>query len=141
MTFQTSDDLPFKLHGGDSLEAARYNRIAAINRINYLIHIHYPDFDLRARSEEYLKALDLEMYKKYYQNEPKDKKIDEEFCQRVAEFCVEMQNEAYLPTKKFLEKNPPAISELVYSSLVVDKKKTKKIFGTFNLGKMFGKLR
>ena len=91
MEFQTSDDIPFLLRGGDTKEIAMFNRIAAINRINFLIRKKLPEFDLREKSNEFRKCLDLELHKKYYVNEPKDKKIDEEFCQHTAQVCIEME--------------------------------------------------
>ena len=52
-----------------------------------------------------MKCLDLELWKKYYQKEPKDKKIDEEFCQRVAEVCIDMEKavESVLDEVQFKE--------------------------------------
>ena len=52
MEFQTSDDIPFVLRGGDTKEIAMFNRIAAINRINFLIRKELPEFDLREKSNE-----------------------------------------------------------------------------------------
>ena len=91
MTFQTSDDIPFLLRGGDTKEIIMFNRIAAINRINFLIRKELPEFDLREKSTEFRRCLDMELFHKYYIDEPKDKKIDEEFCQRIAQICIEME--------------------------------------------------
>lgn len=108
MTFETSDDIPFAMRGGDSQETAMYNRIAAINRINYIIRQKLPEFDIRTKSAEYRKFLDLEMYRRYYASEAKDKKIDEEFCQRMAGLCIEFDEISGMPvsiveTEKFKE--------------------------------------
>jgi len=100
MDFNTSYDLPLQLRGGDSVEVAIYNRIAAINRINYLVQKHIPNFDIRSKSVDYTKALDLELYKKYYVNESNNKKIDEEFCQRVAKTCIDMDKEEIKPVNQ-----------------------------------------
>lgn len=91
MSIKPSEDLPFNLKGGEDPHTALVNRIAAINRINYIIRQTIPDFDIRSKSDVYMKCLDLELWKKYYQDEPKDKKIDEQFCQRVAEYCIDME--------------------------------------------------
>ena len=45
MDFKTSSDLPFMMKGGQDKETALYNRVAAINRMNYLIQKTFPDFD------------------------------------------------------------------------------------------------
>jgi len=91
--FNTSADLPFQLRGGEDVPTALYNRVASINRINFLVshHTNTP-FDIREKPAEYLLKLDEEMYKRFYVNEPKDKKIDEEFCQRASQICVELEN-------------------------------------------------
>ena len=91
MQFNTSEDLPFNLRGGDDEQTAMFNRIAGINRVNYLVQKQIQDFDLREKSKEFILALDMELWKKYYQKEGR-KKIDEEFCQRAAKVCVEMEN-------------------------------------------------
>jgi len=93
MEFSTSDDKEFILRGGDDKNTALYNRIAAINRINYLIRQTLPEYDIREKSATFLKALDIEIYKKYYQDKPKEK-ISEEFCQRMAEVCIEIEKNA-----------------------------------------------
>ena len=107
MEFQTSDDIPFVLRGGDTKEIAMFNRIAAINRINFLIRKELPEFDLRDKSNEFRRCLDMELFHKYYIDGPKDKKIDEEFCQRTAQVCIEMEN-----PKPNLEKDNP-LSEAI----------------------------
>jgi len=89
--FLTSSDLPFTLRGGESQEIALYNRIAAINRIEYLVRKEVPEFNLRDKSKDFIRCLDLEMYIRFYNKEPKNKVIDEEFCQRSAEICLEME--------------------------------------------------
>jgi hypothetical protein len=99
--FQTSDDIPLVLRGGDSREVAMFNRIAAINRVNYLVRLKLPEFDIRLKSDVYRKCLDLEMYKRYYSDKPKDTKIDEEFCQNMAKTCIEMDEEPILNQREF----------------------------------------
>lgn len=89
--FNTSEDLPFQLRGGEDEQTAIYNRIAIINRVNYLVSKKILQFNLREKSPTYLKCVDLEMWKKFYHQEPKDKKADEEFCQRMAEICLGME--------------------------------------------------
>ena len=105
MTFDHSDDIPFNLKGGEDPHTAAVNRTTAINRINYIIRQKLPDFDIRTKSDVYMKCLDLELWKKYYQEEPKDKRIDEEFCQRVAEVCIDMEKavESVLDEVQFKE--------------------------------------
>ena len=94
--FETSDDIPFVLHGGEDENTAMYNRIAAINRINYLIRQKLPEFDLRTKSESYLKFLDLEIYRRHYQGKTKEK-IDEAFCQKMADLCLEIESDEIKP--------------------------------------------
>lgn len=79
-------DKPFVLRGGDDEQTAIHNRIAAIERIKYLTGV-----DLRHRTAIYLQAFDLEMWKRWYKDEPVDKKIDEEWCQRAAEVVKGME--------------------------------------------------
>lgn len=79
-------DKPFVLRGGDDEQTAMYNRIAAIDRIKFLSGV-----DLREKSAFYLRALDLELYKRWYKDEPPDRKIDETFCQRAAEVVAAME--------------------------------------------------
>lgn len=83
-----SPELPFKLQGGETEQAAMHNRIAAIDRINYLVG---NSFDLRKKSKEYLYLLDMEMYQRWYKNEPKDKRINEDYCQRACEVIKAME--------------------------------------------------
>lgn len=82
----SSPDQPFELHGGNNEQTSIYNRISAIDRINFLSGI-----DLRDKSAAYLQALDLEMWTRWYKNEPPNKKIDETFCQRAAEVIKAME--------------------------------------------------
>lgn len=86
-----SDDIPFVLHGGDSIEAALHNRVTAINRINFIVRKKISDFDIRLKTDEYRRVLDLNMWKKYYQDQDTKQKINEEFCQRTAQECIEME--------------------------------------------------
>ena len=89
-------DKPFILHGGETEQAALHNRIAAIERIKFLSGV-----DLREKSTDYLKALDLEMWMRWYKNEPKNKKIDEDFCQRAATVVKAMEGDANPPVDEF----------------------------------------
>lgn len=109
MTFETSDDIPFSLRGGDDPKTHTFNRAAALNRINNLIRKQLPDFDIRTKSADFLLCLDLEMYKKYYAGESKDKKIDEEFCQLAAKTCLEMNG---IQTEVKDEPNIPAETDV-----------------------------
>lgn len=81
-----SSDKPFVLRGGDSEQAATYNRIAVLERINFLTGI-----DIRVKSAEYLKVLEVAMWKDWLKNEPPDKKVDEEFCQKASEIVKKME--------------------------------------------------
>lgn len=90
--FNTSSHLPFTIKEGDSVEIARYNRIAAINRINHLVQQKIPDFDVYKKSQTYTQVLDLEVWKRFYKDSPSEK-ISEEFCQRMATVCIEMEDE------------------------------------------------
>ena len=99
MDFNTSADLPFVIHGGDSKEVAMYNRVAAINRMNYLIQRVFPDFDIRLKSETWRRCWELEMFKRFYTEDPKHK-IDEEFCQNGAKVAIEMEGKPEKPVDK-----------------------------------------
>src|SRR3990167_4815583 len=79
---------PFVLRGGETEQASIHNRIAAIRRIQYLCGV-----DLTRKSKDYAFALDMEMYQRWYKHEPKDKKVDEEWCQRAAEVIKEMEKD------------------------------------------------
>lgn len=79
-------DKLFILKEGKSDQVAIFNRIAAIDRINFLSGV-----DLRNKSKEYLLVLDLEMTKRWYTDEPKNPPIDELWCQRVAEVVRAME--------------------------------------------------
>jgi hypothetical protein len=87
---KTSPDLPFVIRGGDSKETALYNRIAAINRINFLVQQTVPHFEAREKSSQYLKAHDLEMWKRFYEGKEQPV-ISEDFCQKAAQVFVEME--------------------------------------------------
>lgn len=82
----TSPDQPFQPRGGDTYSAAIHNRIAIIERIKHLSGV-----DLRQKSSIYLRALDLEMYKRWYKDEDPKKRADETFCQRAAEVVLAME--------------------------------------------------
>lgn len=92
-------DKPFVLRGGDDEQTAMYNRIAAIDRIEFLSGV-----DLREKSAFYLRALDLELYKRWYKDEPPDRKIDETFCQRAAEVVAAMEGKPVTLDEKELTK-------------------------------------
>lgn len=79
-------ELPFKPHGGKDQQAAIHNRIAAIQRIEYLSGV-----SLKNKSATYLQALDLEMWQRWYKDAPAKKQIDEEFCQRASEVIKAME--------------------------------------------------
>ena len=83
----TSPDLPFVLRGGESEQTAIENRINAIERIKYLSGV-----DMRIKSPYYIKVFSLEMWQRWYSDDPKHK-IDEEWCQRAAEVCRAMEVE------------------------------------------------
>ena len=78
-------DKPFELRGGNSQDAALHNRIAAIKRIEFLTGV-----DLSTKSTDYMKVLDLEMWKRWYHTNPRAP-LSEEFCQRVAEVIHAME--------------------------------------------------
>lgn len=85
----TSPDKEFKIRGGDSQHVAIYNRIACLARVKHLTGV-----DLQRKSIWYRYALDLEMYQRWYKAEPKNKPIDEEFCQRMATVVKDMEKDA-----------------------------------------------
>ena len=87
-------DKPFVLRGGSTQHASIYNRIACLARVKHLSGV-----DLQRKSVWYRYALDLEMYTRWYKNEPKDKPIDEEFCQRMAEVIKEMEKDKQMYDK------------------------------------------
>lgn len=90
MELNISPDQPFQLRTGDSQDMAVYNRLCAINRINYLVSKEIPGFDLREKGGDYRINLDLKMYHDFYRQDP-NKKIDEEFCQRAAQICLDIE--------------------------------------------------
>ena len=89
----------FKLIEGHTEQISMHNRINAINRINFLVG---ENFDLRKKDKLYRYLLDMEMYQRWYKNEPKDKVIDEEYCQRAAEVLRAMENDS-IDIKESLE--------------------------------------
>lgn len=125
--FNTSADLPFSLHGGDGIETARYNRIAAINRINYLVKQTLPDFSLHEKSADYLHSLDLALFEQFYSEEP-NKVIDEEFCQNAAKVCLELEKtkefSGYLTETPKLDISNEEFKKL--ENLIIDKEKINK---------------
>lgn len=86
---KNSPDKPFRVIGGKSSHVAIYNRIACLARVKYLTGV-----ELQRKPKAYLYALDLEMAKKWYGKGPKNKVIDEEFCQRMATIVKEMEKDA-----------------------------------------------
>ncbi len=82
-------DKPFRIKGGKTSHVAIYNRILCLARVKHLSGV-----DLQHKSKWYRYSLDLEMYKRWYKNEPKDKVIDETFCQRMATVVKEMEKDA-----------------------------------------------
>ena len=90
MTFDTSPEIPFVKRGGNTVEIAAYNRIAAINRMNWLVRKELPDFDMRLKSDTWRKYWELSMYKRFYTDDPRHE-IDEEFCQNGAKVALEME--------------------------------------------------
>ena len=124
--FKTNPENPFVLLGGNTLEIGMHNRISAINRVNYLVRQTLPDFDLQDKTTGYRYALDREMSKRFYQDKP-DAKIDEEFCQNMAQVCIEFENRPVEPfvSKEELDnlaqptKEPePIIKEMWYKRLL-----------------------
>ena len=108
--FDTNPSEPFTLKEGNTITIATYNRIAALNRVNYLVQQKIVDFDIRQKSEEYKNNLDKEMYARFYINDS-DAKIGEEFCQRIAEICLEMEidDEIAIVREEIDEKNSIAV--------------------------------
>lgn len=82
-------DKEFQLRGGSSHQVAIYNRIACLARVEHLTGV-----DLKHKSIWYRYALDLEMYTRWYRAEPKNKPIDEQFCQRMATVIKAMEKDA-----------------------------------------------
>ena len=87
-----NSDKPFELRGGDSKQTAIYNRIACLERIKFLTKV-----DLAKKPAGYLRALEMEMWKRWLKDEPQDKRIDEEFCQRTAVVVATMEEDVTLP--------------------------------------------
>lgn len=79
-------DKPFVMRGGQDHNVALYNRIRAIDRIEFLSGV-----DLRRKSLSYLKALDLELWVRFYKDTGTKTAVDEEFCQRSAEVIKAME--------------------------------------------------
>ena len=90
MNFDTSPELPFVKRGGNTMEIATYNRISAINRMNWLINKELHDFDIRLKSDTWRKCWELEMFKRFYINDTRHE-LDEEFCQNGTKVAVEME--------------------------------------------------
>ena len=99
MDFKTSPDVPFVMRGGSDKETALYNRVAVLNRLNWLVQKTIPDFDIRLKTEVWQRCWELEMYKRFYTNDPKHP-IDEEFCQNGAKVAVEMESKPVEPVDK-----------------------------------------
>lgn len=82
-------DKPFVLIGGHTQQVSVYNRIACLARVKHLTGV-----DLQRKSIWYRYALDLELYQRFYKDEPKDIVISEEFCQRMATVVKDMEKDA-----------------------------------------------
>ena len=99
MSFSTSPDIAFVMRGGSDQETALYNRVAVLNRINWLVQKSIPDFDIRLKTETWRRCWELEMYKRFYTKYPKHP-IDEEFCQNGANVAIEMESKPVEPVDK-----------------------------------------
>ncbi len=99
-----SADLPFVPHKGNDQIIAMRNRIAAIERIKFLTNV-----DLRDKSDEYKQLIDIELYVKFYKDEPSGTLIDETFCQRVADVVRELEK----TNKEVLDNTLEAVPERV----------------------------
>ena len=99
MDFKTSPDIAFIMRPGQDKETAMYNRIAAINRMNWLAQKTIPDFDIRSKTDTWRRCWELEMYKRFYTKDPKHQ-IDEEFCQNGAKVAVDMESKPVEPVDK-----------------------------------------
>lgn len=88
--FKTEADKPFVLKEGNTVETAMYNRIAVLNRVNFLVRAKVKEFDIRTKSPEYTKALDMEMWKRFYSEKPTEP-VSEDFCQKMAQVCIESE--------------------------------------------------
>lgn len=116
--FQTSPENPFELKPGDTKEVAFYNRVAAVNRINYIMQERIPGFDLRTKPRDYWLTLDKEMWNRYYSSQTEPKKISESFCKRSAEVCIALEKgelntdgaEEYIH-KEYIEYRAPKLVE------------------------------
>ena len=91
MIFITNAEQPFIFKEGTDEPTILLNRVAALDRINFLVRQAFPDFDIRLKADDFLKCMALELWKRFYQEAPRDKKIDEEFCQHVAQVCCDME--------------------------------------------------
>lgn len=109
-SYNTHPENPFVLKEGDSREVGLYNRIAAINRVNYLVKQKIPTFDIYDKPDTYRFAIDTEMHKRHYKDKP-DAKIDEDFCQHMAEICLEFEEGKTDPAKS--EEEPKSVLESV----------------------------
>ena len=95
-------ELPFSLKPGESREIALLNRMNAINRINWLVQRQYLDFNIRNKSDIWRQCWELEMYKRFYKDDPKHI-IDEEFCQNGATVAGEMETKLTIMDEKEYE--------------------------------------
>lgn len=80
-----SPDKPFTLIKGNSEQVALANRIACIDRINYLSGI-----DIRQKSKEFLLVFELTIWQNWYRDELLNARINEQYCQRAAQVIKEM---------------------------------------------------
>ena len=101
---------PFVLMEGLTKEIGLYNRVLAIQRVNYLVKQTFPNFDIYEKTDDYRYTLDQMMYERFYKDAP-EARIDEEFCQRMAQICLEFEHwvpavAIQNPNKEPTENNP-----------------------------------
>jgi len=102
-------DKPFQLKVSNKLKVSRkeqdeidmFNRINAIKRIEFLVG----GINLNEKNVFYLKALDLEMYQRWYKKLPARTEVDEDFCQRAAEVIRAMEGKNVSVDENIYEKN------------------------------------
>lgn len=84
-----SSDTPFQIRGGNDQNTALHNRITALERIKFLSG----GVDLRNKSNTYLRAFDLEMWKRFYKDRPQSEwGVSEDFCQNAAAVIKDMES-------------------------------------------------
>lgn len=108
-----SPDLPFERRGGDTQVDAMHNRIAALERIKCLTGV-----DLANKSTQYKQLIDIELYSRWYKNYPPDHKIDEQWCQRVAEIVRELDKKDKEDLEVIEQGAGERVKELYQESLI-----------------------